>query len=246
MASFREVAIKLSRAMARAPLAPDVRQMLTLEVAWALSYLLAEWRGGRDLSKAGLPAVALAFGFFRAPLERFIDKATAAEDAAALAGASSYFVSAVNEIGAERLKDAVQNLVFKQAQSAIVSREPPPSDLVSEFNPAASRSAPAAPPPSSAAVTPSRVRQFETADYPTQNGSQEIAFYKRQLFRSDLLPEQRWFAEEQLRQRGVIDPYPSESDARAVWQSVLAGPLHPELRRYYAVNLGKLGERAKS
>lgn len=235
MASIVQTASALARAMARAQLPEEARKLLTLQVAWTLAYILAEWRAGRDLNAAGLPQFAMAFSFFRAPLERFITKAESAQDAAAFAGAGSYFASAVNDIGLDRLQDALETSVFRQAQQSIVRQVPPPAEVVQAFGGAVQ-------PRAEQSEQPSRIRQYAAADYQTrQNPAQlaDIAFYRAQLFRVNLSPEERWFAEQQLVGRGEV-PYQSPADARAVWEAALRSPMHGDLRRYFASNLAEL------
>jgi len=233
-----ELAPKLALAMARAPLPPEARQVLSLQVAWPLAFLLAEWRLGRDLAAAGLAQIALAFSFFRGQLERFIGKAETAQDAAALAGAGSLFHSAVQEIGMDRLRQALSSPVFREAVAAINGRVPPPREVAEAF---AGSPSPAAQP----APTSSRVRRYEASDYrnaaptPTPAESAEVAFYRRELNRADIQPDLRWFYETQLASFG-LRPYLRAEDARVVWTEMLKNPLHADLRAYFTEQLRSL------
>ena len=100
-------------------------------------------------------------------------------------------------------------------------------------------------------VEPDRVRQYDSFDYRRQPSApqpaasvsaEQLAFWRRELNRADLSPEMRWFYEQKMVSAKEI-AYSSPADARSAWQAMLAGPLHAELRQYYADNLRSLDVR---
>lgn len=225
-----ELAKRIARAVSRAELKPDLTGLFTPPTVWTLAYLLAQWRMGRDLSADGLSQFATAFGWFRNPLERFIVKAESARDDAALAGASKLFLAVVDEIGADRLRDAMNSSVFRMARDKINRDFPPPAELT----------APIVQPVAYALPVVDRIRDYDRFGYRSEAPpTQEVAFFRAQLKRTEIAPDLRWFYEEKLRAVGQF-PYETAADALAVWRAMLAGPLHPDLRRYYTENLDSL------
>lgn len=240
MATTLELAKKLAQGIAASDKA---RALLKVGQAWALAFLLAEWRNGRDLAAAGLSDIAMAFRFFKGALDRFIDKAQSASDAAARAGAASLFDSAVREIGEDRLQQALASRVFARAADVITQQVPIPEEVSRAFSGTSSaRNQDSTPPQVAPMPAPNRVQAYNAADYRRPKASAdngEMAFYRRQLNGTSISPELRWWYEQRMEASGM-PIYQTDDDARAVYTAMLAGPLHPDLRKYYQGKLDSL------
>lgn len=223
-----ELATRIARAMVRATLTPEMQRLFNAETIWTLAYLLADWRLGRDLAQAGLPQVAAVFDWFQSSLLHFIAQADAAQADADRTEATARFVAVVNEIGVERLREAVNSAVFRTAKDNLFRQVPPPAELTQ---------APTVGFQFAVAPQSRRPPDFGYGRAPAR--TEDIAFYRAQLKRHELTPDMRWFYEERLRELKE-DPYPSAADAVVVWRAVLQGPLHPTLRRHFEANLARL------
>lgn len=228
-------------------LSPESRALLTLAVAWPLSLILAGWylRQQRDsaadvLSPYGLGLIYMLMDSRYATIAtEFINRATAARDLAQKANAGGVFSALIEGvIGIRQARDLIRSERFRGIQNELNRDFPVPSEVTQSYS---QQTASVGAPPMT------RARRFDAFDFTraastTTPGdeSDDLQFYRRELAKSDLSAEQRWFYEQKLEASG-LPVYTSSDAARGAWAAMLKKPLPQELRAYFAEKLATLG-----
>ncbi len=238
--SLAEV-IALSMAAARARLVPELARLIVPERAWPLAVLLAAWASTKpglvpagQESRTPLPGLfSQAFDSLQGELTPFIARAakpSADSMAVRLAGLSVLLAGMIGRIGAETLNTLLSNSQFTAAAEAINRQYPIPNAILEAFNPMVVPSQ--ARTPVAIPQTKNRIRDFSAFDYPKRDPESDPQFLRRQLDDDDISPEMRMWYEERLAFLG-LPKYPSDSEAKTAWQTVLQGSMPPEVRGYF-------------
>lgn len=225
--------LAIAMAQGRTRLPPEAQGLLTAREAWPLGLLLAAWRfpgSAEGVQISAFSDIGMAFRFYAAELGGLVDSVAAVADGdeVALAGAGVSFAYAVQKIGLGTLRQILRGKRFADIQTTLLGSHPIPQEVERAFSGDTSEPR--------ATRTMSRAQQFAGFDRYPRESDPEVAYWRRQLERTDLPAQMRWFYEQKLlAQREPM--YLSTTEAERVWSDALRNPLQDELRAYFADNL---------
>jgi hypothetical protein len=245
--------IAVTMAAARARLAPELAGLIVPDRAWPLAVLLTAWAKskagllppGEEGTAAPLPGLfSQAFDFLQGELTPFLMQAarpTSDSLPVRLAGLSVLLAGMIGRIGADTLKSLVTNRQFVTTAEAINRQYPIPAVVLQAFNESGPGSQ-ASPSAGAAPQAKNRIKDFNIFDFPKRNPESDPLFLRRQLNDPAISPEMRMWYEERLAFLG-LPKYPSDSEAKLVWESILRGPMAPDVRGYFIDALNALEGR---